>query len=164
MTAGVAIRALGYADLTRVIALERQVFPAPWSLAMFSLELAKPDGVFLAAERQEELVAYAICSRYDTVWHVMNICVAPAARRRGIGSAMLERMIELVGPDARLTLEVRPSNAAGIALYEGHGFLAAGIRRRYYPDNGEDAIIMWRTAATLRGSLEDVPSFSPVKR
>ncbi len=52
---------------------------------------------------------------------------------------------------------VRCSNQGAIALYEGFGFHSAGLRRRYYQDNGEDAVIMWRTPATLNGSLEDVP-------
>jgi ribosomal-protein-alanine N-acetyltransferase len=58
---------------------------------------------------------------------------------------MLERMLELAGPDEPYTLEVRTSNAAAIALYERFGFKPAGTRRRYYQDTGEDAMIMWRT-------------------
>ena len=60
--------------------------------------------------------------------------------------------------DARFTLEVRRSNAIAIHLYEREGFRAAGMRRRYYQDNGEDALVMWRTPATLEGSLMDVPN------
>jgi [ribosomal protein S18]-alanine N-acetyltransferase len=52
---------------------------------------------------------------------------------------------------------VRPSNGGAISLYESFGFRSAGVRRRYYSDNGEDAVVMWRTPATLRGGLEDVP-------
>ena len=65
-------------------------------------------------------------------------------------------------PRARYTLEVRQSNTAAIALYQGFGFRTAGMRRRYYQDNGEDALIMWRTPATLNGSLEDIPAAGPV--
>jgi [ribosomal protein S18]-alanine N-acetyltransferase len=61
------------------------------------------------------------------------------------------------------TLEVPTPTAAAIALYERFGFRAAGTRRRYYQDNGEDAVIMWRTRATLNGSLEDVPNAGPVR-
>jgi len=60
--------------------------------------------------------------------------------------------------DARFTLEVRRSNAIAIHLYEREGFRAAGMRRRYYQDNGEDALVMWRTPATRAGSLDDVPN------
>jgi ribosomal-protein-alanine N-acetyltransferase len=67
----------------------------------------------------------------------------------------------LPGPHEQLTLEVRRSNHAARALYEKFGFKAAGMRPRYYQDNGEDAVIMWRTPATLRGSLDDIPAADP---
>ena len=152
------IRRLTYADLPQVIAIERRAFPTPWSLAMFVLELSKPAGVCLAAFEDETMVGYLICSRYDTVWHLMNVSVDPDRRREGIATALLSALIERMGDaEAQLTLEVRQSNAGAIALYERFGFRSAGIRRRYYQDNGEDAVIMWRTPATLRGTLEDVP-------
>ncbi|MEA2255356.1 MAG: [ribosomal protein S18]-alanine N-acetyltransferase [Solirubrobacteraceae bacterium] len=158
------IRRLTYADLPQVIAIERRAFPTPWSLAMFVLELSKPGGVCLAARRDAGLVGYLICSRYDTVWHVMNVCVDPGERRQGIATALIEELVARVGDDrARFTLEVRTSNAAAIALYESFGFRTAGTRRRYYQDNGEDALIMWRTPATLNGSLADVPNAGPVR-
>jgi ribosomal-protein-alanine N-acetyltransferase len=159
----VTIRRLTYADLPQVIAIERRAFPAPWSLAMFVLELSKPAGICLAALDGKQIVGYMICSRYDTVWHVMNVAVDPALQRKGIGTAMLEHLLAEVGDDrARYTLEVRQSNAPAIRLYERFGFRAAGLRRRYYQDNGEDALIMWRTPATLQGRLDDIPAAGPV--
>ena len=140
------IRRLTYADLPQVIAIERRAFTSPWSLAMFVLELSKPSGICLAAEVDHELAGYMICSRYDTVWHVMNVAVDPDRRRRGIATALLGALLERVGPDAQVTLEVRRSNLGAIALYERFGFRSAGLRPRYYADNGEDAVIMWRTA------------------
>jgi ribosomal-protein-alanine N-acetyltransferase len=158
MNAALDIRRLTYADLPQVIAIERRAFPTPWSLAMFVLELSKPGGVCLAARRDGVLVGYLICSRYDTVWHVMNVAVDPNVRRVGVATTLLLELLERVGDEeARFTLEVRTSNAAAIALYERFGFRAAGMRRRYYQDNGEDALIMWRTPATLDGHLSDVP-------
>jgi ribosomal-protein-alanine N-acetyltransferase len=156
------IRRLTYADLPQVIAVERRAFPTPWSLAMFVLELSKPSGICLAALRADELVGYTICSRYDTVWHIMNVAVDPAVRRQGIATALLEELIARLDRDgtAQITLEVRPSNAAAIALYERFGFRSAGRRRRYYQDNGEDALVMWRTPATLEGRMDDVPNVS----
>jgi len=144
------IRTLGYSDLPQVIAVERRAFPTPWSLAMFVLELSKPSGVCLAAIEADtgKLVGYLICSRYDRVWHLMNIAVDPASRRRGIARAMLEEMLERAGLGEQYTLEVRTSNAPAITLYERFGFRPAGTRRRYYRDTGEDAMIMWRTAET----------------
>jgi ribosomal-protein-alanine N-acetyltransferase len=159
----VEIRRLSYPDLPQVIAIERRVFPTPWSLAMFVLELSKQSGVCLAAVCDDTLLGYLICSRYDTVWHVMNVAVDTAQQHKGLASAMLAELYERVEDDqARFTLEVRPSNAVAIHLYEREGFRAAGMRRRYYQDNGEDALVMWRTPATLAGSLEDVPNPGPV--
>ncbi len=162
MTPPLDIRRLTYADLPQVIAIERRAFPTPWSLAMFVLELSKAGGVCLAATRHGELVGYLVCSRYDTVWHVMNVSVEPRQRRMGVATALLLELLEQIdGPDARLTLEVRRSNMPAIALYERFGFRSAGVRRRYYQDNGEDALIMWRTPATLAGRVDDVPDASP---
>ena len=156
------IRRLTYADLPQIITLERRAFPTPWSLAMFVLELSKPSGVPLAALRGEQLLGYLICSRYDTVWHIMNVAVDPDHRRQGIATALLLGLIERIDDErARYTLEVRESNGAAIALYERYGFRAAGRRRRYYQDNGEDAVIMWRTPSTLAGRFDDVPNASP---
>ena len=160
---GIPIRCLAYADLSRVEAIERRSFPAPWSLPMFLLELSKAGGIALAAEDEGEVIGYLVCSRFDEDWHIMNVAVAPHRRRRGVARALLTALIERIGDaESRLTLEVRYSNDGARALYESLGFLAAGIRPRYYSDNGEDAMIMWRTPATRRGSLEDVPAADPV--
>jgi [ribosomal protein S18]-alanine N-acetyltransferase len=140
------IRQLAYADLPQVIAIERRAFPTPWSLAMFVLELSKPSGICLAALEDGELVGYLVCSRYDTVWHLMNVAVEPDRQRQGIASALLERLFEQADrPSEQYTLEVRTSNESAIRLYERFGFRAAGRRRAYYHDNREDALIMWRT-------------------
>jgi ribosomal-protein-alanine N-acetyltransferase len=89
----------------------------------------------------------------------MNIAVAPEHRRRGVARRLLAELFERAGGDsARYTLEVRRSNQEAIDLYESEGFRAAGLRPRYYQDNGEDALIMWRTPATLAGTLDDVPN------
>jgi [ribosomal protein S18]-alanine N-acetyltransferase len=157
------IRPLNYTDLPEVAAIERRAFPTPWSIAMFVLELSKPTGLCLAARRDRQLVGYTICSRYDTVWHVMNIAVDPDLRRQGIASALLAELYARAGDDtAQFTLEVRRSNHAAIELYQRDGFRIAGLRRRYYQDNGEDALIMWRTPATREGRLDDVPVADPV--
>jgi ribosomal-protein-alanine N-acetyltransferase len=162
VTDGLEIRRLTYADLPQIIAVERRAFPTPWSLAMFVLELSKPAGVCLAALRGGEMLGYLICSRYDTVWHIMNVAVDPGRRREGIATAMLADLLRRIdGHGARFTLEVRESNFGAIELYKRFGFAPAGRRRRYYQDNGEDAVVMWRTQSTLAGRLDDVPNASP---
>ena len=138
------IRRLSYADLPQVIAIERRAFPTPWSLAMFVLELSKPSGICLAALRDGRIVGYLICSRYDTVWHVMNVAVDDRLRRQRIATTLLTHLFERADePGEQYTLEVRTSNAPAMRLYERFGFRSAGVRRRYYHDNGEDALIMW---------------------
>jgi [ribosomal protein S18]-alanine N-acetyltransferase len=157
------IRRLRYTDLPDVIAIERRVFPTPWSLAMFVLELSKQTGICLAVMSEQRLVGYLICSRYDRVWHVMNVAVDVEHQRAGLASALLAELYSRVDDEeARFTLEVRRSNTVAIHLYEREGFRAAGVRRRYYQDNGEDALVMWRTPATRSGSLDDVPAPGPV--
>ena len=146
------IRRLAYADLPQVIAIERRAFPTPWSFAMFVLELSKASGICLAALRGGRVVGYLVCSRYDRVWHLMNIAVDDRLRRRGTASALLTCLFaEADAEGARYTLEVRTSNADAIAMYERFGFTPAGRRRGYYHDNREDALIMWRTAPTGAG-------------
>ncbi len=143
VTAEVEVRRLAYSDLPGVIAIERRSFPTPWSLAMFVLELSKPSGICLAAQLGDELLGYVICSRYDQVWPLMNIAVAPERRRGGVASRLLTRLIGDAEGALPFTLEVRVSNRQAIAMYEQFGFRSAGVRPRYYHDNGEDALIMW---------------------
>jgi [ribosomal protein S18]-alanine N-acetyltransferase len=143
----VELRRLDADDLDVVEAIEREAYPTPWSRSMFEAELRKPSSLALGAFADEDvLVGYAFVSRYVDAWHVMNIAVADAFRRRGIASALLERLFEVTSTDPRrgYTLEVRVSNEGAIKLYERLGFVARGVRRGYYTDNREDALIMWR--------------------
>ena len=147
MTAiAVDIRPLGLSDLTAIEAIEQRAYRTPWSRSMFASELAKSSSVCLGAFEGEQLVGYIVNSRYVDAWHVMNVAVDPAYRHRGIATRMLERLFELTRDDQRrgYTLEVRISNADAIGLYENLGFVRQGIRRAYYTDNREDALIMWR--------------------
>jgi ribosomal-protein-alanine N-acetyltransferase len=137
------VRPLAYGDLPAVLAIERRAFQTPWSLAMFVLELSKPSGICLCVIAEDAIVGYLVCSRYADVWHLMNIAVAPEHRRRGIATQLMEELFGRAGSDARFTLEVRASNGAAIAMYERFGFRPSGHRRRYYHDNGEDALVMW---------------------
>jgi [ribosomal protein S18]-alanine N-acetyltransferase len=146
----VELRRLEPSDLDAVEEIERASYPTPWSRAMFAAELEKPSSLAIGAYHDGgELVGYAIVSRYVDAWHVMNIAVVPDFRRRGIGRSLLERLFEVTASDPRrgYTLEVRVSNAEAIRLYERLGFRPRGIRRGYYTDNREDALIMWRESS-----------------
>jgi [ribosomal protein S18]-alanine N-acetyltransferase len=142
----VEIRALALSDLNDIEDIEHRSYDTPWSRSMFAGELAKPASLCLGAFEGEQLGGYLIVSRYVDAWHIMNIAVSPDFRRRGIATALLERLFELTDDRSRrgYTLEVRVSNDGAIRLYERLGFIARGIRRGYYTDNREDALIMWR--------------------
>jgi ribosomal-protein-alanine N-acetyltransferase len=142
------LRRLSLQDLDAIVAIENAVYPTPWSRSMFAGELAKPSSLSLGAYDAEHggLVAYLIVSRYVDAWHIMNVAVHPEYRRQGVASRLLDELFELTAGDPRrgYTLEVRVSNATAIALYERFGFEPSGVRRGYYTDNREDALIMWK--------------------
>ena len=144
----IELRRLEMRDLDRIEEIERESYPTPWSRSMFAGELAKPSSVCLGAfdTERDVLVGYLIISRYVDAWHVMNVAVEPSERRRGIAQNLLERLFEVTANDSRrgYTLEVRVSNENAIRLYERLGFQARGLRRGYYTDNREDALIMWK--------------------
>ena len=118
---------------------------------MFAGELSKPNGVCLGAFQGEDMLGYLIVARYVDAWHVMNIAVDAPHRGRGIARTLLERLFELTADDAErgYTLEVRVSNERAIGLYTDLGFVETGVRRGYYTDNREDALIMWRDGEAL---------------
>jgi len=146
----IELRHLGLSDLKEIEEIERLSYPTPWSRSMFAGELAKPSSICIGAFEGDvedgKLCGYLVVSRYVDAWHVMNIAVDPEQRGRGIGTMLLERLFELTADDARrgYTLEVRVSNMSAIGLYEKLGFDSRGIRRGYYTDNREDALIMWK--------------------
>ena len=150
----VEIRKLELRDLNAIERIERDSYRTPWSRSMFAGELAKPSSLSLGGFEPETgaLLGYLIISRYVDAWHVMNLAVAPEHRRRRIAANLLDRLFELTaGEDRRgYTLEVRVSNDVAIRLYEQAGFRARGIRRGYYTDNREDALIMWRDPEPAR--------------
>jgi len=142
-----SIRKLELADLDAIEAIELVSYPTPWSRSMFVSELAKPSSLSLAAVVEDgTLAGYLVLSRYVDAWHVMNVAVAERYRRVGIASTMLRSLFDVTRDDADrgYTLEVRISNLAAISLYEQFGFAIRGVRRGYYTDNREDAVIMWK--------------------
>jgi [ribosomal protein S18]-alanine N-acetyltransferase len=148
-TVKLELRRLELADLDAIEEIEKVSYPTPWSRSMFASELAKPSSLSLGAvDERGVLVGYLVLSRYVDAWHVMNVAVAPEQRRSGVASALLDHLLEVTREDAQrgYTLEVRVSNLGAIRLYERFGFAARGVRRGYYTDNREDALIMWRDA------------------
>lgn len=134
-------------DVSAIAEIEKQCFTVPWSYASLHEDVTKnPHAWYLVAEIEGKVCGYVGIWRIVGEGHITNVAVAPAYRRRHIASAMLDVLLTVTTADGILchTLEVRPSNAAAIALYTGKGFVAAGRRKGYYEDNGEDALIMWR--------------------
>jgi [ribosomal protein S18]-alanine N-acetyltransferase len=145
----IELRRLTLADLAAIERIERQSYPTPWSRSMFASELAKTSSICLGAvdtDAGQALVGYLIISRYADAWHVMNIAVQKDYREHGVATKLLNRLFEVTAGDDRrgYTLEVRVSNRGAIRLYEKLGFVPRGIRRGYYTDNREDALIMWK--------------------
>lgn len=153
-----SVRDLQLRDLGAIEEVERRSYRTPWSRSMFASELAKSSSICLGAfdPESDRLVGFLIISRYVDAWHVMNVCVDPDHRRRGIALMLFDRLFELTDGDARrgYTLEVRVSNEHAIKLYERMGFERRGVRRAYYTDNREDALIMWKDPLFL-GSAEN---------
>ena len=142
-----AIRSMRPDDLDRgVMTIERESYPIPWSRRMVESELRNPDGACLVAEHEGQILGYILMTLQADVWHILNVTVHPLHRGRRIGDALVRAAVR-VG-DRRehggFTLEVRVSNERAIRLYRRLGFVTHGVRPRYYSDNGEDALIMWR--------------------
>jgi ribosomal-protein-alanine N-acetyltransferase len=144
----IEIRRLALQDLDAIERIENAVYPTPWSRSMFAGELAKPSSLCVGGFDPDSgrLMAYLIVSRYVDAWHIMNLAVHPGWRRAGVASRLLDELFLLTAGDPRrgYTLEVRVSNTSAIALYERFGFEITGVRRGYYTDNREDALIMWK--------------------
>ena len=132
--------------LPAVMRIERRAHPKPWSLGVFTSELAQGDARFYLVLKVDGKVAgYGGLMFAADEAHVTNIAIAPSLRRQGLGSHLLA---ELAREGVRrrctaMTLEVRMGNSAAQDLYRKFGFVVAGVRRNYYPETGEDAYIMW---------------------
>ncbi|HEV8229163.1 MAG TPA: ribosomal protein S18-alanine N-acetyltransferase [Candidatus Limnocylindria bacterium] len=133
-------------DIAAVQDVERASFPVPWPANAFRHELSQNKNArYIVAREGDRIVGYAGLWLALDEAHITTFAVIPERRRRRIGERMLVRLFDMAG-DLKaewLTLEVRASNFPAQRLYEKYGFRPAGIRRRYYSDNNEDAIIMW---------------------
>lgn len=141
-----AIRELREEDLEAVLAVEIASAPHPWTAGIFADELAQgPTRRYVVALEDGRVVGFCGLLLSLDEGHITNIAVDPTLRRRGYAHAMMLVTVRTaIAKSLRaLTLEVRVTNKAAIALYQRFGFAPGGVRPRYYPDNGEDALIMW---------------------
>ena len=139
--------------LAGVAALEKLCFAVPWTEAMLAEELYNPAASFIVAEGPAgQVLGYAGLHVVLDEGYIDNVAVRPECRRQGIGDRLLEVFCRFGQAHlAFLTLEVRPSNAAAVALYEKHGFQEAGRRKDYYTDPTEDALLLTRTFSQGEG-------------
>ena len=132
--------------LRGVLRIEQQVYPRPWTFGLFLGEISqRATRVYLVARVGSEVVGYAGMFRAVDDGHITTVAVDPTWHRHGIATRMLLTLAR--GAKQRgcknLTLEVRMSNAGAQSLYQRFGFVPAGVRKGYYPETGEDALIMW---------------------
>jgi len=143
----IRIRVANEEDIDQMTQLDATCFSSPWSRASFTAELTNnPLAWYLVGETLEgTMIGYAGLWAIGDEGHITNVAVHPDYRRKHLGSILVEGLIENTKGEGltRFTLEVRVSNEAAISLYEKFGFKEAGIRKGYYEDNNEDAMIMW---------------------
>jgi ribosomal-protein-alanine N-acetyltransferase len=139
------------ADLKAVVDIEQSAFPRPWSLNAFITQLAKDTSLCLVAEADGRIVGYTIATQYVEVWHLLDLAIHEDYRRQYLATELLEHLFDISSRDKHrgYTLEVRKSNRGAIKMYESFGFICTGLRKSYYSDNGEDALIMWKDSEDM---------------
>lgn len=143
---GIELVAMRRRHVKAVVAIEQQIFPSPWSPGLYLSELAQPaTRAYYVAKAGDEVAGYAGMMVVVGEAHVTTIGVSPSWQRRGVGRALLLRLAtEARARSAHhLTLEVRVTNSGAQELYREFGFAPAGIRRNYYSEVNEDALVMW---------------------
>lgn len=145
------------AHIPAILDIEKEVNSAPWSERSFRNELTHPHGVFLAAIAEGKVVGYGGLWMVVDEAHITTVAVAKESQRQGLGRRL---MIELLNRAktagmACSTLEVRAGNDPAIKLYENLGYVVAARRKSYYPDNQEDALVMW---------LHELPTWEPPEK
>jgi ribosomal-protein-alanine N-acetyltransferase len=143
-------------ELDGLLAVEETSFTNPWTREMYLAELENTgvSYVFVAREATGHIVGFCSFWRVLDELHINNLAVLPMYRRRGVASAILGRVFDearVLGAN-RATLEVRRSNDAARQLYERFGFAVAGVRRGYYRNPEEDALVLWRDGSRQNGS------------
>ena len=154
MTTQMHIRPMRASDLDTVLEIEQLSFVSPWSWDSFKQELVKSYGLCYIAEKDEQVVGYAIAWRIEDELHIANVAVHPDYRRRGIGQSLINFLLEGNKSVPWTGLEVRRGNTAARALYKKLGFQEVGIRRNYYEAEGEDAVLMVQEPGESEAALE----------
>lgn len=139
----IVIEKMKESDFPEVLAIEQASFPTPFTLNLFKMELNLNVAHLFVARRQQKVVGYIDFWRVGPEAHLITIGVDPAARRHGVGSKLVAFMLDDLKKNRveSVSLDVRPTNAAALQLYEKFGFRQAGIRKKYYQDNDEDALV-----------------------
>ena len=147
MSGGFSVRPMTLDDLDGVMAVEQESFLTPWSRSAFEEELVKNRlARYLVALDADSIVGYAGTWLVINEAHVTNVAVHAGRRREGIGRLLMEALMQMArdaGMES-MTLEVRVSNEAAKTLYQQLGFVSVGIRKNYYSETKEDALILWR--------------------
>ncbi|MGZ4163662.1 MAG: ribosomal protein S18-alanine N-acetyltransferase [Tumebacillaceae bacterium] len=146
MTETLTFRRMMLEDLDRIMEIEHHSFTLPWSREAFVAELTQNHfAKYLVAIHEGVVVGYAGVWVILDEGHVTNIAIHPDARGKKLGEALMRELMAtaIANGAERMTLEARVSNFVAIRMYEKLGFASAGIRKGYYTDNNEDAIIMW---------------------
>ena len=147
MSEAIVVRLMTMDDLDGVMLVELDSFRTPWSRSAFEDELSQNRlARYLVAVDNEAIIGYAGTWLVINEAHVTNVAVSGQRRREGIGRLLMEKLMDLSrdsGMDS-MTLEVRVSNEAARHLYQQLGFVEAGLRKNYYTETKEDALILWR--------------------
>lgn len=145
MNAG-TVRPMRITDLEAVLAIEKRSFPTPWSVQAFTAELRDNEYArYFCLEMNNQVIGYMGLWFIIDEGHITNVAITPAKRGQGWGEYLMHNVMREMYKQGmeRMTLEVRVSNQEARQLYEKLGFVPAGVRKAYYADNQEDAIIMW---------------------
>ena len=147
MINNIEIKEMKIEHLDGVMVVENLSFKIPWSRNSFLEELTTNDlAIYIVAISDEQVIGYGGLWRVFDEGHITNIAVHPEFRRCGAASKIMDEILDLCGKNdiKSITLEVRKSNIAAQNLYKKYGFTIEGMRKKYYADTGEDALIMWR--------------------
>ncbi|WIV12003.1 ribosomal protein S18-alanine N-acetyltransferase [Proteiniborus sp. MB09-C3] len=143
----VIVREMAEKDIDEVIEIEKEAFETPWSREAFVLELIKNQlARYVVAEKDGKIAGYGGLWLILDEGHITNIAVSSAYRGQGIGNMIVEKLIDICEEREikNMTLEVRKSNLIAQSLYKKYDFIDCGVRKGYYTDTKEDAVIMWR--------------------